>query len=79
MLLVKEYMSEDMPQGKQTVSDSQIIMAIKNHDDPFVRSKEIADIFEHSRQWAHERLDQLEDDDLINKKGSSKSVIWWVE
>jgi len=71
-------MTEDMPQGKRTVSDSQIISAIENHEDPFVRADEVASEFEHTRQWAHNRLEDLHQDGRVEKKGSRRSVIWWV-
>ena len=67
-----------MPQGKQTVSDDDIIETILQHDDPFVRSDEIAEEFGHTRQWAHERLQQLHDEGDLKKKGGNRSVIWWV-
>ena len=71
-------MSDDMPQGKETVSDGQIIEAIQNHPDPFVAASEVAEMFDHSRQWAHERLQDLADERRIEKKeAGSRSVIWW--
>lgn len=73
-------MNERMPQGKETVSDQQIITAIEEHDDPVVSSKEVAELFDHTRQWAHRRLNRLSDDGLVEKKESGgQSVVWWVK
>jgi len=73
-------MSEEMPQGKETVSDQQIVTAIEEHTDPFVFASEVAEKFDHTRQWAHNRLQVLYDDGRIKRKsGGQRSVIWWVE
>jgi len=78
LLLVNEYMSEEMPQGKQTVSDTQIIQVMREDDDPFHAAPEVAEIFDHSRQWAHDRLASLHEDGLVERKESGeRSVIWW--
>jgi hypothetical protein len=72
-------MSEEMPQGKETVSDTQIIDAISDHPDPFIASSELASMFDHTRQWAHNRLSELHERGEIEKKeAGERSVIWWV-
>jgi len=68
-----------MPQGKKTVSDSQIIQAIEQHEDPVLAAKEVAEIFDHSRQWAHGRLKQLHTaGEIAKKSGGARAVMWWV-
>jgi hypothetical protein len=63
-----------------TVSDDDIVNLFREHDDPFLGSAEVADWFGHTRQWAHNRLQQLHDEGRIKKKKSgSSSVIWWIE
>ena len=70
----------DMPQGKQTVQDFEIINAIQSNDDPIVAAVEIADFFGLSRQWAYSRLENLVDEGRIQKKkAGSGSVVYWVE
>ena len=72
-------MNRDMPQGKETVSDEEIIEALKDHDDPFIAASELADHFDHTRQWAHARLNQLHEDGRVSRKeAGERSVIWWV-
>ncbi|WP_254841110.1 transcriptional regulator [Natronomonas marina] len=73
-------MNEEMPQGKETVSDDEIVNAIESHDDPFVVAAEVAERFDHTRQWAHDRLQNLADEGRIQRKAAGKrSVIWWVD
>ncbi len=68
-----------MTQGKRTVSDSEIIAAICDQDDPFVTAAEVAGMFGMTRQWAHNRLQNLHDSERINRKKSGpRNVIWWV-
>jgi len=71
-------MSKDMPQGKQTVSDEEIVESIKSHDDPFVRADEVGQLHDHTRQWAHNRLQQLHESGQVAKKSSGRAAIWWV-
>jgi DNA-binding Lrp family transcriptional regulator len=72
-------MTQDMPQGKETVSDEEIIKALRNHEDPFIAAAEIADHFGHTRQWAHNRLKKLHADGRVKRKeAGERSVIWWV-
>jgi DNA-binding IclR family transcriptional regulator len=73
-------MTEQMPQGEKTVSDEQILDAIKRHEDPFVAASEVAEMFDHTRQWAHARLSRLHEAGKVNRKGAGeRSVIWWVD
>ena len=70
----------DMPQGKQTVEDFEIIQAIQSSEDPIVAAVEIAEIFGLSRQWAYSRLEKLVEEGRIQKKkAGSGSVVYWVE
>jgi len=71
-------MTDDMPQGKKTVSDTEIIEAIAEHPDPFVRADEVADEFDHTRQWAHHRLNELCDSGPVTKKAGKRSAIYWL-
>jgi len=68
-----------MAQGKQTVSDEEIISAFESNEAPFMTAIELAEEFEMTRQWAHNRLQALYEDDTINrKKAGSRNVIWWL-
>jgi len=71
---------DKMSQGKQTVSDEQIIELLEDSTDPFMSATEVADMFDHTRQWAHIRLQDLSDRDKVRKKKAGESsVIWWVD
>jgi len=72
-------MTKDMPQGKKTVSDTQIVQAIDEHADPVLSAQEVAEIFGHTRQWADSRLKDLAEEGRVQKKsGGPRSVMWWV-
>jgi len=73
-------MTDDMPQGKKTVSDDEIVKRMREHKDPFLGAGEVAGMFDHTRQWAHSRLKGLNNQDRVRKKTAGKrSVIWWPE
>jgi predicted transcriptional regulator len=72
-------MGKDMPQGVKTVSDEEILKEIEQYSDPFVKSKEVAEMFDHTRQWAHDRLQELHEQGEVEKKGGGRSVIWWPD
>jgi predicted transcriptional regulator len=67
-----------MPRGKQTVSDSDIIQAMADHPDPFIRTDELAEEFGFTRQWAHSRLQDLVEDGPVKKKSGARSAIYWL-
>jgi len=71
--------SDDMPSGKSTVTDDEIVKAICDHEHPVVTSGEIAEIFDHTRQWAHNRLNQLVDEGRVVKKGRTRSAVYWED
>lgn len=70
-------MTEDMPQGKKTVSDKQIEDFIASADAPFVFAAEVADHFGHTRQWAHSRLQSLHEEETVEKKAANNSAAIW--
>jgi DNA-binding IclR family transcriptional regulator len=68
-----------MTQGKQTIGDSDILGAIEEAEGSFVTAVELAETFGMTRQWAHNRLQQLyEDGRLQRKKSGPRNVIWWL-
>jgi len=69
---------DKMPQGKEVVSDETLLQAFSEIPGGFASSKEIAERFDHSRQWAHQRLSELYDSGRVSKKKSgSRNVVWW--
>lgn len=68
-----------MAQGKRTVTDHEIVDAIREVDAPFITSRELAEQFGMTRQWAHNRLQQLHDaGEIERKKSGERAVIWWL-
>lgn len=71
-------MTERMPQGKETVSDEMILAAFADLKGGFGSAHEIADHFDHTRQWADGRLRDLHERGRVERKKSGRrSVIWW--
>lgn len=71
-------MTDKMPQGKETVSDEDILQAFSDIPGGFASAQEISECFDHSRQWAHGRLSDLYSEERVEKKKSGeRSVIWW--
>jgi len=70
---------DDVPQGKQTVSDDEIVRRLREHPDPAFTTSEIGDMFEMSTEGIRGRLADLEDRGLLcRKKPTSRTVVWWV-
>jgi DNA-binding Lrp family transcriptional regulator len=68
-----------MTQGKRTITDKEILEVFENADAPFLVAQEVADKFGMSRQWAHNRLQQLEQQSRIKRKAAGeRSVIWYA-
>jgi hypothetical protein len=71
-------MCENMPMGKKTVSDDEILEAFSEIQGGFASPIEIADHFGHDRQWAYNRLEQLrEAGEVVKKKPSPQAVAYW--
>jgi predicted ArsR family transcriptional regulator len=71
---------DDMPQGKETVSDKEIIEFMRSDQDPAYTTSELADHFEMSSEGIRGRLEDLEKRGRIfKKKPSSRTVIWWSD
>jgi len=70
----------DMPQGRRTVSDDEIIEHMRTADDPAFTTKEVAAAFDMGTEGMRGRLNQLADEGRIHrKKPSSRTVIWWTK
>jgi predicted transcriptional regulator len=71
-------MNEKMPQGKQTVTDREIIEAMEESSDPIHSAREIAEIVGVTRQCAFDRLQQLREEGRVDsKKSGARTVVWW--
>jgi predicted ArsR family transcriptional regulator len=71
-------MCEDMSQGKETVSDDEIIQIMQESDDPIHSAGEIANVVGVTRQCVFNRLQQLQAEGRVErKKSGSRTVVWW--
>lgn len=68
-----------VPQGKQTVTDDEIVQTMAEHPDPVFTTAELADIFEMSSEGIRGRLNALEEQGCVcRKKPTARTVMWWV-
>jgi len=69
-----------MTQGKQTVSDDEIIEQIRSHPDPAFTTPELAEQFDMTVEGIRRRLNKLQDKGrLYKKKPTNRTIVWWVE
>lgn len=68
----------DVPQGKQTVNDSEILEYMRSDSDPAYSTSELADQFGMSTEGMRVRLEDLRTEALIHKKKpTERTVLWW--
>ena len=69
-----------VPQGKQTVSDDEIVETMASLPDPAFTTGELAKIFDMTVEGIRRRLNSLHDESKVcRKKPTSRTVIWWVQ
>lgn len=69
----------DVPQGKETVTDREIIEIMRESSEPAFITSEVADMVGMTTEGARGRLEQLREEGLVyKKKPSSRTVLWWV-
>lgn len=70
----------DVPQGKQTVTDDDIIETMRSHCDPAFTTAELAELFDMTTEGIRRRLEKLrKEEQLYKKKPTKRTVIWWIE
>ena len=71
---------KDVPQGKRTVSDDEIVRRMREHPDPAFTTSELAGMFDMSTEGIRGRLEKLQEDHRVEKKKpASRTVIWWAQ
>jgi len=64
--------------GHETVTDAEILLAIRNHRAPAVGSSDIGSAVGVSRQAVDRRLRNFEDDGLVKSDKVGQVRIWWL-
>jgi predicted ArsR family transcriptional regulator len=63
----------------ERVSDVEFIEAMQASPDPFVTSKELADILGYSRDGARRRLQSLEESGYVRSRSvGANAKVWWL-
>lgn len=65
------------PGRKRETSDMAIMQFIVSHPDPVITSTEVGDHFDMSQQGAYSRLQNLVEDDLLNKTKKGGTGVYW--
>jgi len=61
-------------------ADSEVKQVLRRNSKPFVTASEVADALSISRQYAHDRLSDLEETDEIKRQQvGAKAVVWWID
>lgn len=63
-------------QGKQTVTDDEIVETMAAHPDPAFTTGELGEVFGMSAEGIRGRLKDI--DEVKSKKPTSRTVLWWV-
>lgn len=71
-------MSDKMPRGRsKEVTDEEIIEAIRAIDDPCFGPAEVATQLTIGTERTRQRLRELENDDVINRKKIGQRNVYW--
>jgi len=78
LLVIANRLLNQMPQGKQTVSDEEILDSLLISEDPAFTTSELADMHGMTVEGMRGRLNSLaEENEIQQKKPGERSVIWW--
>lgn len=62
-----------------TVADAELIRFFVESDDPVLTVMDVAERFDITQQAAHQRLTNLHEDDILNRrKVGGRAVVWWL-
>jgi len=69
----------DMPRGKRTVTDEQLLDFFKEHDDPVYSVVELAPEYDMGEEGVRVRLNDLaKNGRLQTKKAGSSTRVYWL-
>lgn len=63
---------------EETIDDETILKLIRDSDDPFLATSEVADLLGFSPQGTLKRLYSLEEDGYLRYKKAGNTNIWWL-
>jgi predicted transcriptional regulator len=64
---------------KPTVSDEEILRAVRVHPEPVITAKDIVEQIELTRQGVHNRLEDLVEEGYLKRKEvGSRAVVYWL-
>lgn len=67
-----------MPHGNQKVSDEELVAEFRQSEEPYLTASELAERVSMTRQGVHDRLMELYEADVIDRKKTGRTVGWWL-
>jgi transposase-like protein len=67
-----------MPGRKPTISDDEIIAAIRDHQDPILSTKEVSEQIGIGRDGTLKRLHQLKEEARVDNRMVGDSYAWYI-
>lgn len=66
------------PGRKPKVTNDEILDVFRSSSDPVLTTSEVASEFDITHRGVRDRLEQLEDNGLLeSKKVGAKAIVWW--
>lgn len=65
--------------GNRKITDEKLLNIFEDSEDPYLTASEIADELSVTRQAVHNRLQDLHERDVIDRKKTGRTVGWWAD
>ena len=65
--------------GNKKVTDNQLIALIDGNKHPVASAAELADELGMTRTGVTKRLNQMYENNLVNRKSVGSGYVWWVD
>jgi len=68
----------DGPGRRPEVTDDEILAVFKASVDPILTTSEVASEFDITHRGVRDRLEKLEDENILkSKKVGARAIVWW--
>ncbi|MDB2281289.1 hypothetical protein PM030_05320 [Halorubrum ezzemoulense] len=68
----------DGPGRTPDISDSEILNVFRASSEPVLTTSEVAASFEITHRGVRDRLEKLEEEDMLeSKKVGARAIVWW--
>ncbi len=68
----------DGPGRKPKITDDEILAVFRSSSDPVLTTSEVSSEFDITHRGVRDRLEQLEENGLLeSKKVGARAIVWW--